>query len=294
MLLTLSATSLRSLLAKGKSGKPRMDLMELPEYARQVLGLHGVTLTTELLAGASRARMEQLRERADKAAAAILLLFEAEPQAMGAADEAVAAGAVDRLGRVIEAGHILGCNAVALRLSGRDDAETLSRTADRLRKAVRRAERLEINVLIAPTDGLTSQPERVTDLIKKVGGFRVGTYPDFQAAAASADPATYLRRLTPYAAVICASTVKFTVDKAEPEPLPPAEPDDADARPLSAPAKPPKHSPYALEPLLSSIAAVGYDGTLAIEYRGTGDPTVGVKRTRQALEGLLRLDEGLP
>src|SRR5689334_884164 len=86
MLLTLSATSLRSLLSKGKSGKPKMDLMELPEYARQVLGLHGVTLTTELLAGASRARMEQLRERADKAAAAILLLFEAEPQAMGAAD----------------------------------------------------------------------------------------------------------------------------------------------------------------------------------------------------------------
>ena len=290
MLLTLSATSLRSLLAKGKAGKPKMDLMELPSYARDVLGLHGVTLTTELLAGASRARMEELRERADKAAAAVLLLYEAEPQAMGDADESIAAAAVDRLGRVIEAGHILGCNAVALRLSGKDDPETLARTAERLRKAVRRAERLELNVLIAPGEGLTAAPERVTDLIKKVGGFRVGTYPDFQAAALSADPATYLRRLTPYAAVICASTIKFAVDKAAESEPPPTEP-DPDAPP-PPPAKPPKHSPYALEPLLAAISAVGYDGTLAIEYRGTGDPTVGVKRTRQALEAVLRLDEG--
>ena len=95
-------------------------------------------------------------------------------------------------------------------------------------------------------------------------------------------------RLTPYAAVICASTIKFTGGReveAEPQ-------EEGDEPGLPTPPKPAKHAPYALEPLLAAISAVGYDGTLAIEYRGTGDPTVGVKRTRQALEAVLRLDEG--
>jgi hypothetical protein len=42
---------------------------------------------------------------------------------------------------------------------------------------------------------------------------------------------------------------------------------------------------------VNAVTAVGYDGTLAIEYRGTGDATLGVKRTRQALESLLRLED---
>jgi sugar phosphate isomerase/epimerase len=280
MLLTLSATSLKAMLTPGKGGKAKLDLFDLPEYTRRELGLHGLTLPTDLLAGTTRDQLERLRERADKAAAAILLLVEAEPQPFGDEEESVWSGAIDRLGRVIEAGHLLGCNAVAVRVEGADDPGCMSRTAERLRKAVRKAERLELNVLISPTEGLTALPERVTELIKKVGGFRVGTYPDFQAAAASGDAATYLRRLTPYAAVVCASTMKFTVDK------PPG-----DVAEEGAPSRPPKHGPYAIEPLVDAITAVGYDGTLAIEYRGTGDATLGVKRTRQLLESLLRTEE---
>lgn len=269
------------MLTPGKDGKARLPLLELPDYTRQVLRLHGITLATDLLAGLTRDQLERLRERADKAGAACLLLVESEPQAFGAPTDAGAAPAIDRLQRVIEAGHLLGCNAVAVRISGADDAETLQRTADRLRKAVRRAERLELNVLIAPTTGLTSTPDRVTELIKKVGGFRVGTYPDFQAASASGDPESYLRRLTPYAAVVCASTLKFAADK--------SATDDGEAE---EPRKLPRHTSYELQPLVDAITAVGYDGTLAIEYRGTGDATLGVKRTRLLLEGLLQQESG--
>lgn len=283
MLLTLSATSLRSMLTPAKDGKARLPLLELPEYTRQVLRLHGITLSTDLLAGLTRDQLERLRERSDKAGAACLLLVETEPQSFGGATDSGAAPAVDRLQRVIEAGHLLGCNAVAVRIAGPDDAETLQRTADRLRKAVRRAERLELNVLIAPTTGLTSTPDRVTELIKKVGGFRVGTYPDFQAASASGDPESYLRRLTPYAAVVCASTVKFASDKSG------ADDGDVDGE---EPRKLPRHTSYELQPLVDAITAVGYDGTLAIEYRGTGDATLGVKRTRLLLEGLLQQESG--
>jgi sugar phosphate isomerase/epimerase len=271
MLLTLTAISLRAMLARGKAGKPKLDLLDLPQYTREELGLHGLNISSELLAGVSRDRLERLRERADKAGCACLLLIESEPQAFGEAAEASGAAAVERLQRVIQAGHLLGCNAVALRISAPDDASAFQRTAERMRKAVERAERLELNVLIAPQAGLTATPERVTELIKKVGGFRVGTFPDFQAAAAVADPVSYLRRLTPYASVVSASTLKFVPEKGKEGAF--------------------RHDPYELAPLVAAILSVGYDGTLAIEYRGTGDAKIGIMRSREALERLL---EGEP
>jgi sugar phosphate isomerase/epimerase len=269
MLLTLTAISLRSMLSRGKSGKAKLDLLDLPQYTREELGLHGLNVSTELLAGVSRDRLERLRERSDKAGCACLLLIESDAHAFGDAGEAVGAAAIERLQKVIQAGHILGCNAVAVKIAAADEAPVFQRCAERLRKGVERAERLELNVLISPQPGLTATPERVTELIKKVGGFRVGTFPDFQAAAAAADPVAYLRRLTPYASVVSASTVKFVAEKggAEGEV---------------------KHDSYDLEPLVSAILSVGYDGTLAVEYRGTGDAKIGIMRSREALERLLQ------
>lgn len=274
MLLTLSAVSLRSMLAKGRGGRAKLELLDLPRFTREELGLHGLNLSTDLLTGISRDLLEKLRERADKAGCACLLLIESEPQPFGSTTEATAAGAVERLHRVIQAASLLGCNAVAVRSTGDDTPEAFARTADRLRKTVDRAEKMELNLLIAPHTGLTQSPERITELIKKIGGFRVGTFPDFQSAAASSDPTNYLRRLTPYASVVAATTVKFAGGKGE---------EEADV--------PVKHQPYDLEPLVNAILSVGYDGTLGIDYRGTGDAKVGVLRSRAALESLLDVED---
>ena len=62
-----------------KSGKPKLDLLDLPTYARNDLGLHGLNLSSELLAGVNRERLEKLRERADKAGCACLLLSMSDP-----------------------------------------------------------------------------------------------------------------------------------------------------------------------------------------------------------------------
>jgi len=48
-----------------------------------------------------------------------------------------------------------------------------------------------------------------------------------------------------------------------------------------------KHVSYELEPLVKAILSVGYDGTLAVEFRGTGDAKLGVMRSRRALERFL-------
>lgn len=272
MLLTLTASCLKSLLLPaGRGKKPQLDLLELPSFAKGTLGLGGLNLTTDLLVGADRARLDQVRERTDKAGCSCLLLIEAEAQKFGDKSAATAGAATDRMRRVVEAAHILGCSAAAVRITADDTDDALAIVAQRLKPVVERAEKLDLNLLVSPTVGLTSRAERVTELLKKVGGFRIGTFPDFQTAAGLKDPEGYLHRITPYATVVSASTVKLTALATRK-----GKKHDAATEEFS-------HEPYDLKVLVKAIEAVGYDGPLAIDFRGEGDPVAGVSASRLAL-----------
>ena len=48
----------------------------------------------------------------------------------------------------------------------------------------------------------------------------------------------------------------------------------------------PEHVPYDLDAMVGAIAAVGYDGTLAIDYRGDAG-TLGISQSCEALEAAL-------
>jgi hypothetical protein len=261
------------MLLPGRGRKPKLELFDLPAFARETLGLAGINLSTDLLVGADRARLESIRERADRASCACLLLVESEVQPFAADKSAPAA--VDRMLRVVEAAHILGCSAAATRLDAPDDDASFLRVATRLRPVMERAEKLDINLLISPSKGLTARPERVTELLKKVGGFRIGTYPDFHTASESKDAVSYLQRLTPYATAVAATTIKFVPEKGGDEPGP------------DAPTGVLKHSPYELRPLVDAVISVGYDGPLALDYRGSGDVTMGLIRSRDAILNVL-------
>ncbi len=274
MLLTLSAQCIRSLVTPQTRGKrpATVELFDLPRFVREDLGLAGLNLSTDLLAGADRSRLEGLRERADRQGCACLLLVESEPQNFGGSEDASGVSAT-RLVRVVEAAHILGCSAAAVRIVAPDTDDAMAKVAGRLRPAVERAEKLDMNVLVSPHAGLTERPERVTELLKKVGGFRVGTFPDFEAASRSKDASAYLHRLTPYATVVSASTLEF-VSAGKKAGEPSVETFRSGAW---------EHKPYSLAAYVGAIRAVGYDGPLAIDYRGAGDVTMGVRMSRDAL-----------
>ncbi len=266
MLLILAARSVRPML--GARGSMKLD--DLPAFAKQTLGLHGLSLSTDMLAGAGRPRLRELRDRADKESCSILVLTELEPQPLGDADTAAADAAQDRIRRILEAAGELGCNSAAVPIAAENNEEAIERVTERLKRLMRLAEQRDLNLLISPGKGLTADPERVTNLIKKVGGFRVGAMPDFEVASKAADPAAYLRRLTPYASAVSAATLDF-------KPVDPgADPD--------APDTPCAHDAYDLAAMVEAIASVGYDGSVAIDYRGKGDVTLGLLRSRSALE----------
>lgn len=298
MLLTLTVSAKRPVLT-GRRGK--VDLLTLPARIREELGLHGMNLATDMLAGADRSTISGLRDAADKSRCACLLLIElnALPLTSMRADGEKAQA---RVMNILEAASLLGCNSAAIGIAGPKTDLAAEHAIERLKPIVERAESLEVNLLLSPREGLTEEPDDLTGLIKRVGGFRIGTFPDFAAAQRSDDPAGYLRRLTPYASVVQATTMEFG-DPPEPEDTPvseakPAKPESEPSDPAEAllaaieslddevyPVAP--HIGYDLEPMLKSVVSVGFDGTMAISYEGEGDPTLGVERSRDALEDVL-------
>ncbi len=269
MLLTLAATSLASKLKPGKGAKSAMMLTDVPKFAREQLDLHGMVLSTSLLVGADRALLQKVVESADKAGCPCLTLIESTPQPVADPDKAGAAS--DRILRVVQAAHWLGCNAVAIPIESPDDDDAMSDAAEVLRPILRKAEKMELNLCITSGSGLTAKPDRVTELLKKVGGFRIGTLPDFDAASGSTDAGAYLRRLVPYA-----STVLATAHTLEPA-----------GKKAAGAAAGFTHKPFDLVDYVKTVSMVGFDGALAIDYRGPGDPVEGVSRARDMIRTII-------
>lgn len=310
MLFCLNVNSIRDALKR--RGAKALSVEDLPRYAQEQTGLHAMTMATDLLAGASRDTLTRIRENGDRVGCACLLLSQTEPLAFGDPRPKAGDEAVLRMTKVVEAASLLGCNSASLAITAKDDDDTLELVASRMRRVLERADRLEIMVLIRPEKGLTQDAERLTELVKVIGGFRIGTMPDFEAAVASGDPVHYLKRLTPYASVVNASTLGFK--DPEPTPAPAAKPkkkapkkplpeDDEDEEGMSVEdailaaleadlddlddVPPPEHLGYDLTPLVGAVRAVGFDGAIAIDYRGGGDGTLGVLHSRDALEAAL-------
>lgn len=301
MPLALSASALKSRLTpaktRGAGNAGLMTLTELPSFVRNELGLTGLLLTTDLLVGADRTRLMHVLECADKAACPVLAIAEVNPLPLADQDDRKADAAVERCLRVAQAAHWMGCSAFAIPVLAPDTEEAMEMAADRLKSVARKAEKLDLNLCISPAAGLTKTPEKVGELLKKIGGFRIGTMPDFAAAADSADRIAYLRRLVPYASMVLAAGVKFEQVGGKPE----AESkgkgagkakgkgkakveDEADSAP-TGPVEV-KHTAYDIREMASVLVSVGYEGPIAIDYRGTGDPVPGILHIKGVLERL--------
>ncbi len=238
ILLTLSAGSLRPLLAAKDPRCP--TLLAVPQFVATDLELRGLNLPTDMLRGFDLQAIEKLRDEADRAHCPVLLLSEETPIDFATRAGPLWIGALDRLRRLGTAASRLGCPSIAVRIQAPETDAAFEATAAGVKIALKELERFELNLLIAPNEGLTFEPTRLTDLIKKIGGFRIGSYPSFADAFATGDLDKALRKLAPYAPAISATVRGFDKDGA--------------------------HEEYSLEVCVGAIRSVGYGNTLAIDF----------------------------
>lgn len=282
MLLTLCAGSLRSRLNPGgagndvaktrKGGKTApvagagdapMTMFDVPAFVVKNLQLHGLNIPASMLAKWTLEDLDRLRDAADKAACPVLVLIEDTPQPLASPDDAKREAAAARVQRLAVAANRLGCNSIALNIDAKEDAESFDIAADQIREMLPGIERLELNVLIAPHPGLTATTERLTSLIKRIGGFRIGSLPSFGAAAESnaGNPIEGLRKLAPYAGAIHATIEGFNKKGA--------------------------HKSWDLEACVSAVRSVGFLNTLAIDYVGEADPIANIEKARDLLQAAI-------
>jgi len=258
ILLTLATSSLaRQVSSNGAEG---ITLLDLPGFARRTLQLRGLNIPASMLAGWSLEDLDRLRDRADKASCPCLVLVEDTGLRLGD-PEPVCTEAAQRVRRLATAAHRLGCNAISLCFNAPDTDEAFDNVATELKGLMPYLERLELNVLISPHKGLTMAPERLTELIKRVGGFRIGSLPSFGHAAETGATIDTLRKLAPYAGAIHATVLGFDRKGG--------------------------HKGYDLAECVKAIRSVGFLNTLAIDFIGEGDPQDNIEKARQQLEAAL-------
>jgi sugar phosphate isomerase/epimerase len=210
IMLTLETGSLAARLAGGKNALERSDL---PRYAIEELGLRGLSIASSILAGCGPRDLDRLRDAADRAHCPCLSMVESTPLGVDETSGCFSEAAADRLQRLAAAASRLGCSALAISVAS-DAKSDPDQIAGAVRQGVQSIERHELNLLVTPSSrGLLASSEGVIDLIRRVGGFRIGCMPTFGHAVATDDGEATLRRLAPYASAMVADLDPLTASK---------------------------------------------------------------------------------
>ncbi len=259
LLLTLTTGSIRSLLDP-KADPPR-TLHDVPSFAAADFGLRGLSVEADMLAGWSMDDLELMRTRADQAGCPCLVLIDRTPLLVADPAEEARKEAVARLSRLAQGASRLGCNSVAVEVAvplGDDDA--FAQAVSTLQTVMTAVERLELNLLLAPSSGLTATSEGLSDLVKRVGGFRIGALPTYGDPATSDDPIDQMRHLAPYAGAVHVRVEGFNKKGA--------------------------HTGLDLAAGVAAAKAVGYQSNIAIDYVGSS-PTEDLPRAVEVLQSAI-------
>ncbi len=263
LLLSLTSGSLRSLLDP-KADPPR-TLHDVPGFVSNALGLRGLSLDVDMLAGAAAAELDTLRHRADQAACPCLVLVDAAPLEIASEDAKSQEAVQDRLARLAAGANRLGCNSMSVRVAvPAGDERAAARGAELVQRAMVRIERQELNLLVAPGPGMAATSDGLSDLIKRIGGFRIGALPTYGDPHTSEDPIEFIRKMAPYAGAIHIRCEGFKRGGA--------------------------HRGLDLAAGVQAAKAVGYQSNLVIDYVGEGEPAADIGRAAEVLQAAIDAD----
>lgn len=269
LLVTASASAFTDRL---RSQDDPLSLVDLPAFGSGELGVRGLSIPASLLGGLGPADLEAIRDAGDKARCPVLLLVEDQPLPLADPAPAVRAEAIERVGRLSRAAGMLGSAQLGISIDGDDGDERFELAASTVREAVQSIDRFEVGILIESRSGITGDPARLTDLIKKIGGFRIGSLPDFRFAHDTKDFEGALRRLAPYAGTIFA-----TVGRAARGAKPAAASKDA--------------TPYDLRAGLEAVLAVGYQHAICLDHAGGAGAAAAIIEARELIQQAIDPEE---
>jgi len=165
---------------------------------------------------------------------------------------------LERIRRLSVAANRLGCNAIAITPTFPENQHAIDSIVNRIRTSMHGVERLELNLLLQPCEGMSSNPDQHVEIIKQIGGFRIGALPTFEFAGATGNGIEALRKLAPYAGGI---VVDFPNGRGKKK----------------------------IDPVegLQAVIDVGYSNTVALNYTGKGNAMKEIKKVVGKMQAYL-------
>ena len=254
ILLTLAMQSLNSSIEADK-----IDIKDVPRLSEEKFALRGIMLDATHLSGWSLDAYDQFRNNADKANSPCLLLRDNSIMDLSPTSSEESK---ERINRLSIAANRLGCNSIAITPHFPENEEESNYIVQELRSAMQGVERLELNLLLQPCNGMTSDPSKHIEIIKQIGGFRIGALPTFASASATGNGLDALQKLAPYAGAIVAD-------------FPPSR----------------GKGGFSFEDGIKAVADVGYSNTVALNYIGKGNPLPQLSKVSKKMHAFLEAME---
>ncbi len=251
-----------------KSGA--IDHLDFAAIASREFGIKAIEFVNSFFkdkAGDSAYLKEMNLRAADNGVLHNLIMVDGEG-ALGHADQAERAKAIENHKRWVEAASELGCRSIRVnaRSQGTWD-EQMDRAADGLSRLTKFAEPFKINVIVENHGGLSSNGRWLAGVMKKVGLPTCGTLPDFGnfhlGGVKEYDRYKGVSELMPFAKAVSAKAHDFDADGNE------------------------TRTDY--RRMMKIVVDAGYHDFVGIEYEGSKlDEYAGIRATKALLEKVRR------
>ncbi len=173
-------------------------------------GIGGLELVNTFFPSPQYGYLKQLRKRADDAGVQILLIMCDAEGSMAGPEKASRMLAARNHHKWIDIASVLGCHSIRCNTGAQEgDAEAQDRCAESFSALLEYADASGINVLIENHWGLSSDPNWLVGLMRKVDHPRFGTLPDFGNIPDSTNRYDAVRKMMPYAKAVSAKCYDF-------------------------------------------------------------------------------------
>ncbi len=174
------------------------------------VGIGGLELVNTFFPSPQYGYLKQLRKRAEDAGVKILLIMCDAEGSMAGPEKAGRMLAAKNHHKWVDIASVLGCHSIRCNTGAQEgDAEAQDRCAESFSALLDYGDAAGINVLIENHWGLSSDPDWLVGLMKKVNHPRFGTLPDFGNIPDTTDRYDAVEKMMPFAKAVSAKCYDF-------------------------------------------------------------------------------------
>lgn len=253
-----------SLVQEFRQGKWKN--LDLPRICREDFGINGLEFVNTFFELPTYGYLRRLKKNAADHGVTLVLIMVDDEGGMAAGDPKERRQAAVNHRKWVDIAHYLGCHAIRCNCRGPEGAsieDTLGWASENFNELLEYAAQAPLNVIIENHGGLSSDPDFLLRLMKRVNQPHFGLLPDFGNFPDDVDKYDAIRKMVPYAKGISVKTL-FQKDGSHPS--------------------------YDVAKLIRICREEGYSGFYGIESEGReGDGWTKVRWTQKVIRETLNL-----